>query len=67
MKALEIEVGLIRALFFQFFVEAVVATVKGEEEIWLLESGHVSRLYRWKRARPKNSGTQLGVGEQLTN
>lgn len=52
---LDAEVGLIRTLFFQFFVEAVVATVNGEEEIWLLESGCVNRLYRWKRARRKPS------------
>jgi hypothetical protein len=43
---LEREVSEIRTLFFQFFVEAVVATIHGEEEIWLLETGHVRKLYR---------------------
>jgi hypothetical protein len=47
---LQNEVALVRALFFHFFVEAVVGTVQGEEEIWLLESGHTNRLYRWMRA-----------------
>jgi hypothetical protein len=47
---LEREVSEIRTLFFQFFVEAVVATIHGEEEIWLLETGHVRKLYRWRRS-----------------
>lgn len=48
--ALEAEIDLIRALFFLFFVEAVVETVRGEEEIWLLENspaGH--HVFVWKR------------------
>jgi hypothetical protein len=47
---LEDEVVLIRSLFFLLFVESVVRTVKGEEEIWLVESGVYQRLYRWERA-----------------
>ncbi len=50
---LEKEVALIRTLFFQFFVEAVVATVHNEEEVWLLETGHVKQLYRWRRTAKK--------------
>ncbi len=46
-EALSAEVNLIRALFFFFFVEAVVWTVKGEDEIWLIETGPTRRLYRW--------------------
>ena len=48
---LEVEVRQIRGLFFLLFVEAVVRTVKGEDEIWLLESGVATRVYRWNAAR----------------
>jgi hypothetical protein len=47
---IETEVKEIRGLFFQFFIEAVVATIKGEEEIWLLETGDTMRVYRWTRS-----------------
>ncbi len=44
------EVRVARILFFQLFVEAVVRTVEGEDEIWLLEQGPSGRrLYRWMR------------------
>ncbi len=46
---LEEEVQLVRKLFFLLFVESVVRTVKGEDEIWLVESGIHHRLYRWER------------------
>ena len=46
----ETEESKIRALFFSFFVEAVVKTVMGEEEIWLIETTHHGpRLFVWKR------------------
>jgi hypothetical protein len=48
-EALAEEVHLIRRLFFLLFVETVVRTVKGEDEIWLVESGVRDRLYRWER------------------
>lgn len=47
--ALDEEVQLVRRLFFLLFVESVVRTVKGEDEIWLVESGVKHRLYRWER------------------
>jgi hypothetical protein len=48
--ALANEIRLARILFFQLFVEAVVRTVRGEDEIWLLEQGPSGRrLYRWMR------------------
>lgn len=48
--ALANEVRVARVLFFQLFVEAVVRTVQGEDEIWLLEQGPSGRrLYRWMR------------------
>lgn len=47
--ALDEEVQLVRKLFFLLFVETVVRTVKGEDEIWLVESGVQHRLYRWER------------------
>jgi hypothetical protein len=48
---LEAEVRQIRGLFFLLFAEAVVRTVKGEDEIWLVESGVKSRVYRWSVRR----------------
>jgi hypothetical protein len=48
-SALEDEVQLIRKLFFLLFVDTVVRTVKGEDEIWLVESGARHGLYRWER------------------
>jgi len=44
------EIRLIRALFFALFAEAVVHSVEGEDEIWLLEDGPGRRLYVWERA-----------------
>lgn len=38
-----------RWLFLNFFAEAVTRVVKKEDEIWLLESGIRSALYRWAR------------------
>jgi len=46
---LEDELRRVRGLFFYLFVEAVVRTVEGEAEIWLIESGVTTRLYRWSR------------------
>lgn len=48
--AVAAEMHALRALFFVLFVEAVVRTIKGEDEIWLLERGTRDRLYRWVRA-----------------
>lgn len=38
-----------RWLFLNFFAEAVTHMVKKEDEIWLLETGMRSALYRWIR------------------
>ena len=38
-----------RWLFLNFFAEAVTRVAKKEDEIWLLESGVRSALYRWVR------------------
>ena len=49
-EKLESEIELVRALFFLFFVEAVVETVRGEEEIWLLESSPKGQhVFVWRR------------------
>jgi hypothetical protein len=48
-RALDDEVRRVRKLFFLLFVETVVRTVKGEDEIWLVESGVDRRLCRWER------------------
>lgn len=44
------ELARVRLTFFQLFAEAVVKTVKGEDEVWLLESGPEDRLYVWEKA-----------------
>ncbi len=50
----EVEVERIRGMFFNFFVEAVVKTVMGEEEIWLIETTHHGpTLFVWKRQTPR--------------
>ena len=47
------EVKLIRRLFFGIFVEAVVSSIQGEAEIWLIErSPHGERLFVWERLTP---------------
>jgi hypothetical protein len=43
------EESLLRSLFFHLFVAAVIRTVNGEEEIWLLEEGRRRRLYVYDR------------------
>ena len=48
-KALDDEVHALRTMFFLLFVEAVVRSIKGEDEIWLLEKGVRDRLYVWSR------------------
>jgi hypothetical protein len=39
----------IRWIFLNFFAEAITKVVQKEDEIWLLESGLKSSLYRWVR------------------
>ena len=47
------EVRLIRQLFFGLFVEAIVSSIQGEAEIWLIERGpHGERLFVWERLTP---------------
>ena len=47
------EVRLIRRLFFGLFVEAIVSSIQGEAEIWLIERGpHGERLFVWERLTP---------------
>ena len=49
-RKLDAEVDLVRSLFFLFFVEAVVETIRGEEEIWLLESSPTGQhVFVWRR------------------
>lgn len=45
-----LELARVRWAFFQFFAEAVVRTVKGEDQVWLLESGPENRLYVWEKS-----------------
>jgi len=50
-RAAATDVGVIRRLFFLFFVEAVVGPIQGEDEIWLLEdSPYGRRLYTLSRS-----------------
>ena len=48
-KPMSEELARVRLTFFQLFAEAVVKTVKGEDEVWLLESGPENRLYVWEK------------------
>ena len=42
------ESNLVRWFFAKLFVQAIVETVDGEAQIWMVESGMNSRLYIWK-------------------
>lgn len=44
------ELARVRWAFFHLFTEAVVRTVKGEDQVWLLESGPENRLYVWEKS-----------------
>ena len=44
------ELARIRRAFLHIFAEAVVRTVKGEDQVWLIESGPENRLYVWEKA-----------------
>lgn len=49
--ALQAELTANRVLFFQLFVEAIVRTVDGEDEIWLIETAPAGRrLFTWSRS-----------------
>ena len=49
--ALDAELNAHRMLFFQLFVEAIVRTVIGEDEVWLIETAPGSRrLFKWSRS-----------------
>jgi len=47
--ALKAEAHVLRTMFFLLFAEAIVRTIKGEDEIWLIERGVRERLYVWAR------------------
>lgn len=51
-SAVDEERQLIQWVFFKIFAEAVVKTVRGEEEIWLLEQGERPVLWVWEKATP---------------
>lgn len=38
----------IRFLFFKLFVQNIIQSVNGEDEIWMMESGMRHRLYSWR-------------------
>ena len=41
------ELGRIRYLFGALFVRSIIEVVKGEEQIWLIESGPQDRTHIW--------------------
>jgi hypothetical protein len=46
-KKTDEEAEKVRWAFYYLFVRAIIELVNGEDEIWLLESGHKNRLHRW--------------------
>ena len=44
------ELQAVRFLFLSLFAEAVVESVQGEEEIWMIETAPDRRLFVWERA-----------------
>lgn len=49
-EAWEQDLKVVRTLFFEFFVEAIIKTIRGEDEIWLLETSNVPRLFVFEKA-----------------
>ena len=44
------DIAVVQALFFNLFVEAVVQTIQGEDEIWLIENTPAGeRLFVWEK------------------
>jgi hypothetical protein len=55
LRAVDIqtEISQIRALFFMFFVETITRSVRGEDEIWLIESSPSGQaLFVWQAKSP---------------
>jgi len=53
----KLEVRRIRTIFFEFFVEALVKTIRGEKLIWMLETTPTGqRLYELDLIKPKPKG-----------
>jgi hypothetical protein len=47
------EANKVGFFFWRLFVESILRVVGGEDEIWMLESGFRSRLYRWKAGKKR--------------
>jgi hypothetical protein len=45
----EEDIKVVRTLFFEFFVEAIIKTIRGEDEIWLIETSNVRRLFVFEK------------------
>ena len=43
------DIRVVRTLFFEFFVEAIIKTIRGEDEIWLIESSNARRLFVFEK------------------
>ena len=50
-EAWDRELKVVRTLFFEFFVEAIIKTIRGEDEIWLIETSNVRRLFVFEKAQ----------------
>ena len=48
-EAWEQDIKLVRTLFFEFFVEAIIKTIRGEDEIWLIETSDIRRLFVFEK------------------
>jgi hypothetical protein len=46
------EPAKVRFLFDELFVAAITEKVKGEEEIWVVETGMRDQIRIWRRANP---------------
>lgn len=60
------EVSLVRWLFFNVFAEAVVRTVEGEDEIWLIEeTPRKRRLFVWRKEERGKDQKEVNVESAL--
>jgi hypothetical protein len=56
------EVSLVRWLFFNVFAEAVVRTVEGEDQIWLIEeTPRKRRLFVWRKEESGKDQKEVSV------
>jgi len=58
------EPARVRFLFDELFVAAITEKVKGEEEIWVVESGMRNQIRIWRRSTPQSPISQSPISNR---